>query len=110
MKIIFERDGGFAGIRFSTILNTDNMTVDEANALQEMVRAADFFNLPATMTMPKAYPDSFQYTLEIEDADRKHTLKTTDMALINASDALKRLISYLTTVAKQSGRDQRGDV
>lgn len=97
MKISLERHGGFAGIRLATQMDTASMDPGEAHQVQEMVAAADFFNLPAVLLPSKPRPDEFQYTLTVETGDRHHTVKVSESA---APPALQKLLQYLTGVAK----------
>jgi hypothetical protein len=98
MKISFERHGGFTGIRLATQIDTETMEPGEAHQVQEMVAAADFFNLPAVILPSKPGPDEFQYIVTVEMGDRQHTVTVSDRA---APPALQELLQFLTRMAKK---------
>ncbi len=100
MKIQFERTGGFAGMRVETTIDTQSLPSQEASELQEMVDAAGFFDLPATIAAPTPGADQFQYKVTIEAGGRQHTIETGDAAL---PDALWPLLRRLTALARSTG-------
>jgi len=98
MRISFERTGGFAGIRLTTIVDPATLPIEEANHLRQLVEAADFFHLPATIISPTPQADRFQYRLTVEEKGRQHTVKVSEQA---APDALKPLIEWLVDAARR---------
>ena len=99
MRIYFERTGGFMGLRVSGTVDTDTLPDKEAVDLQEMIKAASFFELPETLSSSGAAPDLFQYKLMVEDQGRQHTIETSDAA---APDTLRPLLRRLTVLARSS--------
>ena len=81
MKAIYERTGGFAGIRLRLQVDTADLQQEDTRRFQQLVEGADFFNLPANMIPSKPPPDRFQYTVTIEDEERKHTVALSEATL-----------------------------
>jgi hypothetical protein len=101
MQIYFERSGGFAGIRFQTRVDTDELPPHEANPLIEMVSNANFFELPQSLTNSGHSSDRFQYRLTITDGDRSHTVEINGAAV---PGDLQPLLQQLTTLARGQKR------
>lgn len=77
MKIHFEQSGGFvAGVRrLPVIIETDSLSAEEAKKWQELVTAADFFNLPA-ISSSAAARDAFSYRVTVESGEKQHSIQT----------------------------------
>lgn len=101
MRIHFERTGGFAGMRMTATVDTESLSPDEARDWREMVDAAGFFDLPATITTPTPGADRFQYKLTVEAEGRRHTVEMGEAA---APEALQPLLQRLTAVARSTRR------
>lgn len=103
MKINFERTGGFTAIPFRANLDTDSMPPDQAREVEDLVRQADFFNLPASIESggPAGTPgaDRFQYKISVESQGRTHTVRTTE---VSAPEELLPLIDYLEAAARDT--------
>ncbi len=99
MRIQFERSGGFAGMRLTATIDTDALAPDEARELQALIEAARFFDLPAVIASPTPGADQFQYRLNVETAERRHTVEVGDAA---APDTLQPLLRKLTTLARSA--------
>lgn len=97
MKIEFERTGGFAGMQIAATIDTNALSPKDAQNLREMVDAADFFHLPATIRSQSGGADSFQYRVTIEDEGRKHTVEAGEGG---ASAELRSLLRRLTVLAR----------
>ncbi|MGV0023363.1 protealysin inhibitor emfourin [Phormidesmis priestleyi] len=97
MKIFFERSGGFAGLIMTTSIDTETLSSTEANQVCQMVEAADFFNLPATIASP-SQPDRFHYQITVEEGDRQHTIQFGESAM---PDRLPPLVDWLLERCKQ---------
>jgi emfourin len=115
MQIHFERSGGFANIRLTAEADTDtrelifgaarvkrSLAPDEARNLEEMVKGADFFNLPAT-TRPAQGADRFQYIFTVEAGGKKRTVQTSEAS---APAALRPFLDFLTKLAMGKGTTQ----
>ena len=100
MKIDFERTGGFAGMRMAVLIDVDSLPDQEAQALRNLVKNADFFNFSDTRP-GKAVPDSFQYRISIEDNQQKRTVEIGEMSL---PDALRPLVDDLNQRARSQQR------
>ena len=99
MKIHFERSGGFTGIPIVAEIDSQALAADEAQHLNELVRAARFFDLPQHSSESSgAGADQFQYKIAIEDEGRTHTVETSDGA---ASADLQPLLRQLTLLARR---------
>ncbi len=97
MRISLERTGGFAGISKKTTVDTANLPAEEAKQLPLLLAAANFYNLPANITVPGNQPDRFQYTLTVEeDNGRQHAVRVNEAAL---PGTLRSLIEWVQTKA-----------
>ena len=99
MRIHFERTGGFAGMRMTTTVDTESLSPEEARDLYEMVDAAKFFDLPATVTAPTPGADRFHYKLTVEADERQHTVDLGEAAI---PETLRPLLQQLTVFARSS--------
>ena len=97
MRIHFERTGGFAGMTTTTTVDTETLSAEAAQELQEMVTAAGFFDLPAQMTSETPGADQFHYALTVESEGRRHTVEGSDAAL---PETLQPLLRRLTRLAR----------
>ena len=93
MLIHFERTGGFAGMRKAITLDTGSLPRDEAGKLDELVKNADFFNLPEKFPVPKRGADHFQYRLTVEIEGKKHIVEVSEPAV---SGTLRPLVQFLS--------------
>jgi len=77
MRIQFEQSGGFvAGVRRQpVIIDTGSLPADEAKSWHDLVSAADFFNIPATISTGSAR-DAFSYQVTVESESKHHTVQT----------------------------------
>ncbi len=81
MKISYQRMGGFAGMVMSFEIAVDSLSANEAQELEDLVTAADFFTLPEIIPSHPPGADQFQYTLSIETADQQHSVQVGDAAV-----------------------------
>lgn len=96
MQIFWERTGGFAGIRKSLSIDTDNLPAKAAEELSQLVTAADFFHLPEQINSPSPQCDRFQYRLTVKENGKQHTVTISEAAL---SNTLSILIAWLNQAA-----------
>ena len=101
MQIHFERSGGFSGIRMSTTLDSESLSLEEIQDFQELVKSSKFFDLPEKITSPKPGADRFQYKLTVEDEGRRHTVEMSEAAI---PETLQPLLQRLNALAR-SARD-----
>ena len=97
MRIQFERTGGFAGMRTVASMDSDSLSPEQAQELQALVDAADFFNLPSRIEDSGEGADQFQYTIAIESEGRAHTVECGEGS---APDSLRALLRRLTVMAR----------
>lgn len=97
MQIYFERSGGFAGIRFQTSVNTEELPPQQAEPLCNMIHDASFFDLPEELTARDAGRDRFIYRLTVTDGERTHTV---EMNGSNVPEKLQPLLHELTAIAR----------
>ncbi|MCC6615601.1 MAG: hypothetical protein IT320_19160 [Anaerolineae bacterium] len=98
MKIAFERSGGFAGLRLTATIETDDLPPDEAAELVQMVEDARFFDLPGKLRARPGAADEYQYLVTIATDDQRHTVETTDTA---APETLRTLLNRLNALARR---------
>lgn len=98
MQIYFERNGGFAGIRFQTSVNTEELPPQLATPLRDMVYNASFFDLPQQPQMIDPHvADRFTYRLTVTDGERTHTVEMGDADI---PETLQPLVQELTAIAR----------
>ncbi len=97
MQILFERSGGFAGIRMTKSIQSEELPAEEERVLCELVEAAHFFELPAVMRASDRGADRFQYRVTVEGDERKHSIQVDEAA---APPALKALLNWLSAARK----------
>lgn len=95
MKIDFERSGGFAGMIFSTSIDTEKMAAEDARQIESLVASSGFFDLPEKITSPTPGADRFVYRLSVEHAGRRHQVEVTESAVPEELDPLIRHLSLL---------------
>lgn len=104
MKIYFERTGGFAGLRFCLNLDTESLPEDQAKTLSDLIHKGNVFNLSLSHKSRVCRqaggfaPDSFIYTLRLENGQKEHTLS---FSTATAPESLQPLIEWLTHEAKK---------
>ncbi|MFB2896538.1 protealysin inhibitor emfourin [Aerosakkonemataceae cyanobacterium BLCC-F50] len=92
MRVIFERTGGFAGIRMTKTIDIDTLPESERNHLQLLIEAADFFELPEIITSANSQPDRFQYQITVEKSQRQHRVRVSEQAV---PDTLRPFLEWL---------------
>ena len=101
MRVSFERTGGFAGMRVTATIDSQELPPEEERKLRSMVEAADFFQLPATLPTPAPGADRFVYKLTVESDGQRHAVEASDAAV---PPSLRPLVEWLTAAARYSGR------
>ncbi len=97
MMIHFVRSGGFAGIRLVRDFDTSALPVEQAQALEQLVDAAGFFDLPDLAAATKPVPDSFEYRITVTSSEETRAIVVTDATM---PDKLRPLADYLSRLAK----------
>ncbi len=98
MQIEFERTGGFAGLRLATVIDSTSLSPEEARQLDQLLEAANFFELPAEMMSTGPGADRFLYSLTIIEGTRRHTVRAGEAAI---PERLRDLLNWLTSVARR---------
>lgn len=80
MRITFEQTGGFAGMTITKVFDTSTLPEKETKRLRQLVEAAAFFNLPASLTSDTPHPDSFEYLITVEEDGNQHTVEVSESA------------------------------
>lgn len=100
MHIEFVRTGGFAGIRLTTTVDTEQLPQEQASTLDRLISDAAFFKLPEKILPQSPAPDRFVYQVTVA-ADQTHSITVSDAA---APEPLRPLLNYLTTLAMVNRR------
>ncbi len=96
MHVEFVRSGGFAGIRLTASLDTEQLPAEQASNLDKLIKDADFFNLPKQIMPNAPGPDRFEYRITITSDQKERSVVVNEAA---APDRLRPLLDYLTTLA-----------
>ncbi len=100
MKIRFRMEGGiafFPGLARPVTVDSDSLPPGEAAQLRALVDAAGLFELPAAVPPAAGAPpargaDRREYSIEVEDGDRRHAVRISDPV---GAPALSELVRYL---------------
>lgn len=96
MHIHFKRSGGFAGMRLSCSLDTEELPPGQAEELDKLIGEAEFFELPEELVPEQPRPDRFEYQVRVKADEKEHEVTVNDAA---APESLRPLLNYLTTLA-----------
>jgi hypothetical protein len=97
MLIEYERSGGFAGIRMTTSVDSDALSLEQAEEMKAALEEADFFKLPPRITSDTVGADRFQYRVTIHAQEGKHTVEVSEAAV---PENLWSLLNLLNTLAR----------
>jgi len=100
MKINYERTGGFGGMRIALDLDLHTLPDDEALALEDMVKEADFFHLDQSFDQGML-ADGFQYAITIDGGRKKRTIRFSESSV---PDVLRPLLDELLMRARSQRR------
>ncbi len=111
MRVQFQTEGGiahFPGLSKPVTIDDAQLAQQDAAELHRLLGAARFFDLPAATrtrasaaTPARGAADYRQYTISVEDGDRRHTIRLADP--IEDPD-LQALVDYLSRQATQIRR------
>ncbi len=90
MRIEVTRSGGVAGIRLHAALDSDALADEERQAIEALVEAARFFELPAELV--SGMPDAFLYDVIVVRAELRHEVRADDGAAPEPLRALVRTV------------------
>lgn len=98
MFVTLKVDGGFAylpGLNRPKDFDTAQMPAEDARMLQGLVRAANFFALPADSgPPPRGAADFRTFEVTVRDGDRVHSVRTFEPV---SQPGLDQLIQHLLT-------------
>ena len=103
LRISIERTGGVAGITIAATVDTKELSPDEAQKLLNMVKEADFFNLPPKITSRSPQPDRFQYELRAKQNGQQHTVTVSEEVM---PAKLRPLVKWLMEAAREKRKDR----
>ena len=98
MKVLFERTGGFAGIKLSASFDSASLPPRQAQRLQELLEECRFFQLPIRLEETAPRPDRFFYRLTVESQNGVHTVQASEGAV---PPEMRPLLEWLTTAARR---------
>jgi hypothetical protein len=81
MRIKFKTEGGIAhlpGLSEPVTIDTEELPVEQANELERLIEAADFFELPSTSDPAPGAADYQRYTISVTTPSRSHEVRLTD--------------------------------
>ncbi len=97
MKIVVERSGGFAGIRQTHTVSTDQMPKNEADHLTGLVQQSGFYQLPSVIRSTGPGADRFQYQITVDSERGTHSVQVDEGAV---SPQLQPLLDWLKNYAR----------
>jgi Emfourin len=101
MRIQFQMEGGiahFPGLSQPTAIESSELPDAEADQLKQLVETVRFFELPTrASTPPQGAADYRQYTITIEEGERRHTVRLADPV---EDSQLQQLLGYLQAKAR----------
>lgn len=103
MRIDYKCSGGFGGLRLAYRGETDELPVEQAKELSDLVEASGIFELTPAQLSKKApsIPDDFSCQLTVLRAGKKKTLSFSELG---APANLRRLSVHLRKLAIQQKR------
>ena len=97
MRIIYERSGGFMGLKSSLTIDLDELPSDQAEMFRKLLGEANL--IPLSENPPdRSLADGFQYSLTVEFEEVKHTVRTSDVSM---PDSLRPLMDELSQLARK---------
>jgi len=77
MRVEFKTDGGFAylpGLNQPFIIDTGELSTQEADELERLIEVARFFDLPETPASRRGTADGRRYIISISSPERSHAV------------------------------------
>ncbi len=93
----FERSGGFAGLKISIDIKTDELVQDEREKLDLLIQESEILNFKPKEEDRVKFPDQFEYLFRIS-GEGINVHITLDHG--NIPDSFKSLIEYLMELAR----------
>jgi len=98
LKVHFHRSGGFAGITRSFIIDSDALPQEKANELKSLASNEEIKKLPSNMKARSRGADRYQYRIDIEDENHKHTI---DVDEGSVPEPVAPLLEWLNEYSKR---------
>jgi len=98
MHILFERTGGFAGLKLKASLDAESLPPPQARRLRKLLQESRFFELTLRLDASAPRPDRFQYRLTVENNNCVHTVQASEDAI---PPEMRPLLDWLTATARQ---------
>jgi hypothetical protein len=98
-RILFERTGGFAGIRLEADIEVNDLPEDEKSELLELLDDMDFDELLEELS--SATPDGFVYSITVISNKKEYKVLTDESSMPND---MQPLIETLESMAKRQMR------
>jgi emfourin len=102
MRVEFTMEGGlahFPGLSKPVVIESSQLSEEEAAELGRLVEATRFFDLPPKVNIPPhGAADYRRYTVTIQAGARRHTVELTDPV---KTPELQRLLSFLKVKARE---------
>jgi hypothetical protein len=101
MKVQIKRSGGVTGLLLPPVtVDSDALPSEESRKLHELIRAADFFNLPAKSPPSPRGADYHQYAVTVDDGGRTHKVQISEEQM---PESLRTLVQWLPEAMARSG-------
>jgi hypothetical protein len=97
MRIVFERTGGFAGLKLKASFDDATLPPGQARRLRRLLDESRFFELPLRIESPTRRPDRFQYRLTVEKENCVHTVQAGEDAV---PATMRPLLEWLTAASR----------
>jgi hypothetical protein len=102
MHIVLATEGGlafFPGLSRPIVIDSHDLSAAEAAELERLLDSARFFELPAdSRALHRGAADYCQYTLSVENENRRHTVRLADPV---ENPQLQALLEFLRHHAQQ---------
>jgi hypothetical protein len=106
MRIDFECSGGFANLRLTYHVDTDELPQEFAEEILRLVESSGFFDIQPSEVAPTSAgpPDVFFYRLSLSQGSRKQSLSCNDVTAPAALHPLLALLRKLALNQKRKGK------
>jgi hypothetical protein len=103
MRIDFECSGGFANLRLTYHVDTNDLPQELAQEILKLVESSRFFDIQPSEVAPALTgpPDVFFYRLSLSEGSKKQSLACND---VTAPATLHPLLALLRKLALKQGR------
>jgi len=113
MRVELKMEGGlayFPGLSKPILIDSTVLPEDEAQELRRLVEASRLFERPTIISAPRrGAADYRQYTITVEDGERRHTVKLVDPVTDHHLQALLRFLQTKAKVLRRRGQERSSD-